>query len=164
MGNNYVRTYGRRPFYANNVGDRFSKVKKAVTEDGVRKLVVTGERDDYAVIQSYKDDCLIENIMRKFDAGDDTALHRVAAMYGDVTGFAMSTIEAHNLMERARNLYDNLNPSLTAEFGGTLQNFLQSLGTVQGMEKFINLTKPRTDNSQVNTTPTTKESEVTINA
>ena len=164
MGNNYVRTYGRRPFHANNVGDRFSKVKKAVTEDGVRKLVVTGERDDYAVIQSYKDDCLIENIMRRYDAGDDTALHRVAAMYGDVTGVAMSTIEAHNLMERARNLYDNLNPSVTAEFGGTLQNFLQSLGTVQGMEKFINLTKPRTDNSQVNMTPTTTESEVTTNA
>ena len=81
----FLTTYDRDASRSVPSGSRYKDEFQLVTEpDGNTHLEVTGTKDIYKEIQSYKDGCMIENIVRRALNGDPTALSRHAEAFGDV--------------------------------------------------------------------------------
>lgn len=88
---------------------------------GNRSLVQTGEVDNYAIIQSFKDECDVCRLIEKYQQGDLSALARVQAVYCDTTVYPHSLMEARNSYSVALEAYDLLSDEAKAYYGSPEQ-------------------------------------------
>lgn len=107
----------------------------AYNKDGTISLVKTGEHDLYADIQSHKDSCDLQTIIRQYFNGDPAALSRVQGVYMDVTAVPDNIHEAMQLIDNARKDFDSLPVDVKQKFDNDANKFLASLGTADWFEK-----------------------------
>lgn len=88
---------------------------------GNRSLVQTGEVDNYAIIQSFKDECDVCRLIEKYQQGDLSALARVQAVYCDTTVYPHSLMEARNSYSMALEAYELLTDEAKAYYGSPEQ-------------------------------------------
>ena len=137
----FLTTYDRDASRSVPSGSRYKDEFQLVTEpDGNTHLEVTGTKDIYKEIQSYKDGCMIENIVRRALNGDPTALSRHAEAFGDVRFDANDLIAANEAIKRAQSIYRSLAPEKRAEYGN-FDEFVKSFGSLDGIKKYMNPSK-----------------------
>lgn len=103
-----------------------------------RQFVEDKKIDQYARIQSFKDQCLIENIIKRCTGGDLTALNQVQGMYGDISGMPNDPRSMHDLLMRAKEMYETVpQEEQISDFGGSFENFLATFGDNQSLARYL---------------------------
>lgn len=94
--------------------------------------------DQYARIQSFKEQCLIENIIKRCTGGDYSGLNRVQGMYGDISQMPMDPRSAHELLIRAREVYEKIGEEeKQRDFSGSFETFLGTFGDNQALDRYL---------------------------
>lgn len=96
---------GCRPRYVKDV---------TTTPPTLRKV---GETDQQALIQSYADECDVNRIVQRFEAGDISALSRVQGLYADVSGYPTDAVSLMNLGAQATYAWDSLTLEEQSKYG-----------------------------------------------
>lgn len=103
-----------------------------------RQFLPDKKIDQYARIQSFKEQCLIENIIKRCTGGDLTALNQMQGMYGDISEFPNDPRSMHDLLRRAKEVYDAVpKEERLSAFGGTFENFLATFGDNQSLDRYL---------------------------
>lgn len=95
------------------VRDRFVKDRTTIPPT-LRKV---GETDQYSLIQSFKDECDIQRIVARAEAGDSLALQRVQGLYFDSTLIPEDPTTVMQSGTVLRSLWDSLSPDIQADYG-----------------------------------------------
>ena len=86
MSKSKFRTQYDRIEVNSNPGSRFVKTYKPVyTDTGALDLVIDGKIDVYEQIQSFKESCDIQTILKRFENGDVNALNAKLPYFADIT-------------------------------------------------------------------------------
>lgn len=101
--------------------------KMHVDEDGKRELRKSGEYNQYAEIQSYKDSVSIDYILSRFVNGDETALSRVQGIYGDFTEMPKTMAELQQRIIDAEDLFYQLPLDIRAQYNHSPSEFYAQL-------------------------------------
>lgn len=102
--------------------------KKSKFNQQVRVQSAVGDYAASRAKQSFKDECDINNIMRRFDKhGVITHLNHVKAQYVDVCDFGAGYQEAMNRVAAVRTIFEDLPATLRAEFNNDPAEFLDGV-------------------------------------
>ena len=93
--------------------DRF--VKDSSTNPPTLKKV--GETDQQALIDSFKNECDVERIIARFQAGDSSALQRVQGLFYDATNVPNEFTEQMNAAALAKQFWENASDEARSQFG-----------------------------------------------
>lgn len=110
-----------------------------ILKDGRRILKRDREVDIYNLIQSHREECEIENIIRRAVEGDYNALNAINGTYADITNCPSSIAEAQQYIINAKEEFEKLpkdikakfefNPEMyVAEMGGNTEGWLEKMG------------------------------------
>ena len=92
-----------------NAGSRIKQLYEArVDNQGHIDLVESGTEDLYDYIQSFKESCDINTIVKRFAAGDTDVLARRQATYGDFTELPRTYAELLNTVIQGENYFNSL--------------------------------------------------------
>lgn len=110
-----------------SVGDRIRA--KFVKDCSVNppQLKKVGETDQYSLIQSYKDECDINRLVARYQAGDTSVLQRVQGLFYDATELPTEQTEMMNLAVVAREAWDNLPNDVKSKFNNDKEIFINAL-------------------------------------
>lgn len=98
-----------------------------VDENGSVTLIEAGKENLYDYIQSHKDSCDINIIMKRFARGDVSALQQRQSFFGDFLNAPGSYAEALNSMIVAENYFESLPLEERAKYDHNFHKFLLSL-------------------------------------
>ncbi len=118
---------------------------------GYPELKVVGTHDLYAEIQSYRDTCDLESMLKTFDLSSIGGL--TFDELGDLDDFInapQSPADLLNVINRGQVLFDELPVDVRAKFGHSLYNFVDSFGSADFLQKLS--TAYGIDTSQDNNT------------
>lgn len=104
--------------------------------NGSMELIEAGKEDLYASIQSHKDSCDINIILKRYACGDVSALQKRQGMFGDFTDAPSSYAEALNSMIIAEQYFNSLPLETRAQFDHNFHRFLLSLDKPDFESKF----------------------------
>lgn len=134
--NNFYSVLNRPPRTFAPSGNRFKTTYQLQIEpDGRKILVETGTIDIYEQIQSFKNECLIENIVKRALAGDVSALAKSQGVYIDTTLIPKDLISAHEAVKQAESLYKHLPADIRSKFS-SFKNFIDNFGTLENINAF----------------------------
>ena len=130
-------------------GSRYKDEFQLVTDpDGNSRLEKTGVKDVYQEIQSYKDGCTIENIVRRALNGDLSVLSARPPVYGDTTFAANDLIAANEAIKQAQDIYKTLPADKRSKYG-SFDAFVRSFGSLQGIKDFFTPVKKEVAKKEV---------------
>lgn len=120
-------------------GQKLRQTYVATYDEGHNRVFHKDKQiDQYARIQSYKDQCLIENIIKRCVGGDMSVLNQAQGMYGDITAMPTDPRSMHDLLLRAKEVYERVPKEVqVSDFGGSFENFLGTFGDSQKLDRFI---------------------------
>lgn len=130
---------GETKYYAPS-GERTEMRHTAhITKEGRRFLAKDKKVEIYALIQSHKEECEIENIIRRAVEGDYNALNAVNGSYMDITNCPSSIAEAQQYIINAKEEFEKLPKSIKAKFeynpeiyiaemSGNTESWLEKMG------------------------------------
>lgn len=129
-------------------GCRFYKEARVVfSPDGNLSLEYMKERDRYAEIQSYKESCDVNNLVKRYENGDQTALLRNhSGVYCDLASMPKNVHEMHQLAHNVESLYQSMGADIKAAFPDSKafseafsnqDKFNEFLGVVSNRKKSI---------------------------
>lgn len=87
--------------------------KAELGKNGEIELIQDGIEMTYEKIQSYKDSVDINVIVKRFAAGDTSALEQLSGVYGDFVSVPSSYMEVLNSIVEARNAYEMKKPDIS---------------------------------------------------
>lgn len=96
-------------------------------KNGVVQLVESGKTDVYAAIQSHKDSCDINLIVKRYAMGDTSALMRGNPQYGDFTEMPRTLAEALNAVNAAQAFFEGLDVEQRKQYDFNFEKFISSL-------------------------------------
>lgn len=115
-----------------NVGDRIKKLYEArVDNNGSIDLVEAGRENLYDYIQSFKESCDINTIVKRFAAGDTDVLARRQATYGDFTQLPGTYAELLNTVIQGENYFNSLPLETRAKFNHSFREWMASMDNMQ---------------------------------
>lgn len=115
---------------ATNAGSRLhNDYKMKVFDDGSRDLVVVGQVDTYEMIQSHRDSVDLKLTLERYARGDDSAINRRQAFFGDFTNMPTSLAELSQRILDAQDLFNSLDVDARREFDFDAGKFFASIGT-----------------------------------
>ena len=100
-----------------------------IDKKGHKVLKLVGTHDIYEEIQSYKDECSIENILARAAAGDVDALNRRQGFYADITETPANLAEAQNAILKLSAEFNKLPAEIREKFDNSKERFVQLFGT-----------------------------------
>ena len=103
--------------------------KIIIDERGHKKLEFVGTHDIYDQIQSYAEECKIENIIARASAGDTNALNQRQGFYADITNTPRDLKEAQDSILKLSNGFYQLPAEVRAKFDNSLEKFVQEFGS-----------------------------------
>lgn len=103
--------------------------------DGKRILVHDRKVDTYALIQSNREECEIENIIRRSIMGDYNALNQAVGQYADITGMPKSIAEAQQLVINLKESFDKLPKEVRAKFEFNPEMYVAEFGSDEWAKK-----------------------------
>lgn len=110
------------------------------TEEGARQLRVVGEDDIFDFIQSFRDSCDMQTILKRFQLGDTSALNCNRGVYGNFVNTPSTLAEFLNAQIKAKQIFDKLSPDVKLSFNNDVNQFFVKMGTPEFNEivsKFI---------------------------
>lgn len=111
----------------NETGTEFDNTYHVERKDGRAQLIKDGKTNRYEKIQSFKEECLIENILAKATV-DPTILNAHTGQYGDFTKMPKTLMEAQNMTLRINQEFMKLPAEVRAKFGNSLDNYINEYG------------------------------------
>lgn len=99
-------------------------------DDGNIQLEESGVEDLYDYIQSFRDSVDINILLRKYQAGDVTALSKRQGAYFDASGMPRTYMEMLNLVIGAEQAFNALPLEEREMFGFSFEKWLASLDKV----------------------------------
>lgn len=140
--------FSSKRFYA-NTGSKTKPIHTLkIDPDGTRFLVEIGIEETYEKIQSYKDGCSIENIIKRAMSGDLAVLNANPGVYADFTLIPNNLISAYKAVESASAFYRSIPSDVRSKFG-SFENFLSNFENTESIAAYFeSLTKENTVNEQ----------------
>lgn len=121
--------YGEKIRFTSPTGNGIEKTYGyKVNSRGQKELVETGERNIYEEIQSYKEDCLIENILKRVAIGDMSDF-RPDGIYQDISEIPTNLIDAKKEMVKVENIWNGLSNEQKAKYDFSLESFIADTGS-----------------------------------
>lgn len=115
-----------------NSGDRIKQLYEArVDNQGHIDLVESGTEDLYDYIQSFRESCDINTIVKRFAAGDTDVLARRQATYGDFTELPRTYAELLNTVIQGENYFNSLPLEIRAKFNHSFREWMASMDNMQ---------------------------------
>lgn len=102
--------------------------RASIDKDGRRTLIRDKEVAIYDLIQSHREECEIENIIRRSVEGDYQALNAVNGVFADITNCPSSIAEAQQYIIDAKNEFDKLPKEIKAKFEYNPEVYIAELG------------------------------------
>lgn len=93
------------------------------------------ELNQQELIQSFKDECDVALLVKRYENGDASVLARIQGVYMDTTGIPRDPTDAHNLVRKAHEVFDNLDESVKARFGNSFETFISTFGVSPNIVK-----------------------------
>lgn len=106
-----------------------------IDKKGHKSLKWVGTHDIYQDIQSYKEECSIENIIARAAAGDLNALNRTQGFYADITESPKDLAEAQRNILKLSNTFDALPAEIRAKFDNSKEVFINEFGSEEFAKK-----------------------------
>ena len=106
-----------------------------LTEKGIIKLVKTGVDNLYLKIQAERDSCDVNLLIKRFQAGDPSALDRVNFFYADVSGAPKSPSELLNLVRGAEDEFNHLPLEKRQAFDNDFNKYFSTMNSKEWFEK-----------------------------
>lgn len=100
-----------------------------IDRKGHKVLEKTGTHDIYDEIQSYAEECKIENILARAAAGDTEILNQRQGYYMDITNTPATLAEAQNEILKLKQGFEQLPPEVREKFDNSVEKFVQSFGS-----------------------------------
>lgn len=142
-----------------NPGSKFKAVySPKVMEDGHIELVEKAKTCLYDYIQSFRDSCDINVLIRRYQQGDTAALLSGNTFYGDVTEMPKSFAEMLQVSLDCETFFNKLPADEKAKFDNNFSKFLSSFGSPE----FLHALGIKSEVS-VEKSVDTVESEVSVN-
>lgn len=117
-------------------GERIEMRHRAVLhKNGERELVKDVAKNTFDIIQSHKEECLIENILKRCLEGDLRALDVMHGQYTDITGAPNSLAEAQQIIIRLKNEFDELPKDIRKEFDYNVEKYIAEFGSEEWAKK-----------------------------
>lgn len=117
--------------------------RASINEDGRKVLIETGEENLYDKIQEHTEECKIYNILKRYYAGDLSALNAHQGIYADITGMPTNLIEAQKKTMEVQNTFMKLPTELRAEFGSDPNIFMAEMISGEAIKKINSYAETR---------------------
>lgn len=116
--------------FASELGERVQPVyNPKVDEFGRIELLQSGTHDLYAEIQSHKEECDINNIIARAQAGDMSGFRDNPGAYGDFAELPKSYAEILQIMIDGQNYFDKLPIDVKQKFDNDFNKWFASYGS-----------------------------------
>ena len=123
-------------FFANSGSPiRTTYELKISTKTGALELFEKGKEDFQSYIESFRESCDLECIIRRIKAGELDLLTAAVGSYGDFTGVPSTMQEALQIGLDAKNTWSGLTADQKDAFG-SYDEFLEKAGSAEWLEKF----------------------------
>lgn len=99
-----------------------------IKSDGRRILEPTKKVAVYDLIQSHREECEIENIIRRAVEGDYTALNAAQGIYTDITNCPSSIAEAQQFIINQKEEFEKLPKEIKAKFEYNANIYMAEMG------------------------------------
>lgn len=99
------------------------KYKSIVNQDGSVTLIPDGVKFLQDEIQSYEEQCNVNNIMRRYAAGDVNALGSVQGTFADIFDIPQTRQEALQAIMDAQTAFDQLPADVRQRYNGSWEAF-----------------------------------------
>lgn len=102
--------------------------------NGSRSLRHVGDTNRYEIVQSHKEETLIENILARATLDPSVLMQRVGT-YGDATVLPKSLMEMKNMVIRITDDFNALDSDIRAKFGNSVDQFIAEYGSDSFLDK-----------------------------
>lgn len=116
-------------FYAPEGSRMANDYEMQIDKKGHKILKCVGQHDIYPEIQSYAEECKIENIIARAAAGDMNALNARKAFYADITDTPRDLADAQNQILKLKNGFEKLPTEIKEKFDNSMERFVMTFGT-----------------------------------
>lgn len=122
--------------FACPAGERIELRHRAVLKkDGSRILVKDREKRTFDIIQSHKEECLIENIIKRALEGDLEVLNQMHGQYIDCTNLPSTLAEAQQKMLDLKQEFSQLPKEIRKEFDYSEEKYIAEWGSESWLKK-----------------------------
>lgn len=128
-----------------------------VDENGHKELIEAGQTNVYEKIQSFKDECLLENIINRAINGDPTALKQ-EGQFIDMTNLPSSFAQAQTMICKVKNEFAELPKEVKEKFNNSTDNYIQTYASKEWAEN-MGFTKTETETAPKKIEKENKEKE-----
>lgn len=90
----------------------------------------------YEKIQSYREECDLRIILKKYQNGDESALNKVAGQYMDITDMPKNLAEMYARIKNLENDFETLPLDVRKEYGHSPAKWLKALSNGEYVSKF----------------------------
>lgn len=119
-----------------NSGSPFKTIySPKVDEEGRIELVEAGVENFQEYIDSFRDSCDIQLIIKRVEQGDLTVLNKAVGFYGDVTKLPKTYAELLQLQIDSKKAFDSLPIEVKHKFDDDANVFFATSGTEEWMKK-----------------------------
>lgn len=122
--------------FACPAGERVELRHRAVLKkDGSRILVKDREKRTWDIIQSHKEECLIENIIKRALEGDLEILNQMHGQYIDTTNMPSTLAEAQQKIIDLKYEFSQLPKDIRKEFDYSEEKYIAEWGSDEWLKK-----------------------------
>lgn len=105
------------------------------SETGAKVLKIVGRENIYEKIQECLEPTKIENIIRRFEEGDPTALGHGSGIYADISDMPTNIIEAQKRIQDVQAKFASLPIDIKEKFGNDPTVFMAEILSGEGLQK-----------------------------
>lgn len=105
------------------------------SETGAKVLKIVGRENIYEKIQECLEPTKIENIIRRFEEGDPTALGHKSGIYADISDMPTNIIEAQKRIQDVQAKFASLPIDIKEKFGNDPTVFMAEILSGEGLQK-----------------------------
>ena len=120
-------TYSKHENQPSNAGvtKRYEYVEQ-FNGEGQPRLEIVREYDIPDEINANAEYFTMTNIIKRFTLGDKSAMQQTPGFYADVSDVPTSLVECYNMIQRARDYFDNLPAEKKQEYNNSLEKFMMT--------------------------------------
>lgn len=134
--------FDARPRFIQNAGNPIHQLYKGqVDEDGVIRLVEAGVVNLYDEIQSHKDSCDINVLLKRYSNGEADILSQVQGVFADAVGMPKTYAELLNSVLQGEEMFNRLPVETKEKFGFSFSQFMASMDNLDEFYKKLGVTE-----------------------
>lgn len=142
MSKKFRTIFDRKLVVSNPGSDMVTDFVSVYDDDGKRKLVPNGKHSMFDEIQSYRENCDLKIILKRYvQTGDDALLQRRQSFYADVTDIPKTYADVLRVANAAQEMFDVLPKDKKEAFNNNVDEFLAAFGS----KKYEEIMNPYTE-------------------